>query len=68
MEKSFDKLVDAAYKLPIEEREELKNLLEHNIAEARRNEIFENGIQAKKEHAAGKLKFSSEIRNLKKSD
>lgn len=40
--------------------------LEHNIVESRREEIAANFKKSAAEHKAGKLKFSSNIKNLKK--
>jgi len=62
----FNDMVDKIYKLPLEEKMELKNLLEHNISEERRNEIMANFKKAKDENQSGKLKFSSELDKLKK--
>ncbi|TCD04198.1 hypothetical protein EZ449_17985 [Pedobacter frigidisoli] len=69
MEKSninFDTLVDTMYNLPLEDRLELKDLLEQSIADSRRNEIEVNIKAAKKEHKTAGLKFSSDINQLKK--
>ncbi len=62
----FNTIVETVYNLPLDERLELKSLLERNIADARRNEITLNLKKAKEEHKAGKLKFSSSISELKK--
>lgn len=62
---SFDTIVNAIYKLPVENRLELKNLLEHNIANTCRDEIFANYRQANEAYKAGELKFSSDINELK---
>ena len=62
----FNDMVDKIYSLPLEEKMELKNLLEHNISDERRNEIMANVKKAKVEHQSGKLKFSSELDELKK--
>jgi hypothetical protein len=61
----FNDIVDKIYSLPIDEKVELKNLLEHNIAESRRNEIASNYILSRVEEESGKLKFSSDINELK---
>jgi hypothetical protein len=61
----FDDIVDKIYSLPLEEKVELKNLLENNIAESRRNEIALNYSDARKQENSGKLKFSSDINELK---
>ncbi len=62
----FDSIVESIYNLPLEYKEELKSLLEHNIADARREEIAAHYAKAQKEQKAGKLKFSSSIDELKK--
>ncbi|HEU5053186.1 MAG TPA: hypothetical protein VFT78_08740 [Hanamia sp.] len=62
----FSSIVETVYNLPLEEKKELKELLEHNIADARREEIALNYKKAQAEHKAGKLKFSSSIKDLKK--
>lgn len=61
----FSDLVDQIYGMPLEDKIELKNLLEHNISEARREEIASNSKKAKQEYKAGKLSFSSNIAELK---
>lgn len=61
----FDDIVDKIYSLPLEEKVELKNLLENNIAESRRNEIASNYSDARKQEHSGNLKFSSDINELK---
>ncbi len=63
---SFNNIVEAAYNLPLEDRLELKNLLEHNIADTRREEIHQNYKAAQSEEKLGNLKFDSSIKNLKK--
>ncbi len=62
----FYSVVETIYSLPLEERMELKTLLEHNIADTRREEIAANFKAAQTEHKKGKLKFSSSIKDLKK--
>jgi len=62
---SFDTIVNTIYKLPVENRLELKNLLEHNIADTRRNEILANYQQANEAYKGNALKFSSDINELK---
>jgi hypothetical protein len=66
MNLQFSNVVDAAYKLPLADREELKNLLEHNIQEARREEIAATMQAAKAEEKNKKLKFGDNIADLKK--
>ena len=62
----FNSIVETIYALPLEDRLEIKNLLEHNIADARRNEIALNYKNTQEEQKLGKLKFSSKIDKLKK--
>jgi hypothetical protein len=61
----FNDLVDQIYGMPLEDKLELKNLLEHNIADSRREEIACNLKKAKEEHKSGKLYFSTSITELK---
>jgi RNAse (barnase) inhibitor barstar len=62
----FNDVVEKIYSLPLEDKLELKNLLERNISEERRNEIVANLKKSKEEHQSGKLKFSSKLDELKK--
>ena len=62
----FRELVERIYNLPLKYKEELKNLLEHNIADERRSEIARNYRVAQKEEKGGKLEFNSSIADLKK--
>jgi hypothetical protein len=63
---NFNNIVESIYNLPLEFKEELKTLLEHNISDVRRKEIADNFKTAIKEHTSGKLKFSSSVSELKK--
>ena len=62
----FNALIEAIYSLPIEDRLEIKNLLEHNIADSRRDEILKHFQQSLEDLKKGKLKFSSQVDELKK--
>jgi len=62
----FKDIVEKVYSLPIDEKLELKNLLEHNISEARRTEILANYKQSQEEEKSGKLTFASNADDLKK--
>ena len=66
MENQFNTIVDSVYNLALDEKQELKILLEHNIADSRREEIYSNYKKALKEKKDEKLKFSDEITELKK--
>lgn len=62
----FNTIIKTIYNLSLEDRLEIKNLLEHNIADTRRNEIATNYKKAQAENKSGKLKFSAKIEELKK--
>lgn len=63
---TFDNILETLYGLSLEDRLEIKTLLEHNIADARRNEIANNFKKSQEEYKTGKLIFSSESSELKK--
>jgi hypothetical protein len=63
---NFNNIVESIYNLPLEFKEELKTLLEHNISDARREEMATNYKASLKEQASGKLKFSASVKELKK--
>ena len=62
----FSEVVDSVYNLPLEERVALKNLLENNIADERREEMAESFKNARKQEAEGQLHFSSDLKVIKK--
>ncbi len=62
----FSSIVETVYSLSLEDRVELKNLLEHNIADSRRDEIVSNFKKTQEDLKSKKLKFSSNIQELKK--
>lgn len=62
----FNRVVETIYSLPIEDKIKLKTLLEHNIAETRRNEIVDSFKKTQSEQKDGSLQFSSNIEDLKK--
>ena len=61
---TFTTVVESVYNLPLDEKLELKSLLEHNIADARRDEIMTSYKQAQEQHKEGKLNFSSDVDGL----
>ena len=65
-ETQFNHIVEAVYDLPLQERVELKTLLEHNIADAKRDELFKNYKTSQKELKENRLRFSSQMADLKK--
>lgn len=64
--KNFNNIVETIYGLPLEYKMEIITLLEHNVADSRREEIAENYKKSTIEHKTGKLKFSSKFSELKK--
>lgn len=62
----FNNVVDIVQKLSLDEKEEVKFILEKSIAEQRRDEIYRNYVKSKKEHTNKNLKFSNSIDELKK--
>lgn len=64
---NFNKIVDTIYGLSLEDKMEIISLLEHNVADSRREEIADNYKKSTIEHKNGKLKFSSKISDLKKN-
>ena len=66
MKKQFNAMVDSVYNLDLDEKQELKILLEHTIADSRREEIYLNYKEALKKEKEEKLYFSSDINKLKK--
>ena len=67
MSPSFETLVEEVRTRSVEEKEELKFLLERALIAERRREIQANHRRSQGEVKRGKLKFSSSIVDLKKS-
>lgn len=65
METSFHRIIDTLYSLPLEDKQELVELLGRNIAGERRNEIYQNYLASKSEEADNELEFSSDIKQLR---
>ena len=64
MEITFASVVDTVRELSLDEKTELKDLLESYIVEDRRDEILRNCEEGRKEHEEGKLVFSSNVDEL----
>ncbi len=64
MNTNFAEVVEEVKQLSFDEKSELKNLLELYLIEERRQEIFDNGEQSKRELQNGELKFSSNTEEL----
>jgi len=67
MNLTFNNLVDIVRELPIDEKIEIKDIIEKSIIDEDRNKIYQNYLDSKKEYNDGKLYFSSDIDSLKKS-
>lgn len=65
MESTFSSIVGEIYNLPLEEKQQILEMLERNITENRRDEIHKNYLLARKEEEERKLSFSSNIDQLK---
>ncbi|MBD2777453.1 hypothetical protein [Iningainema tapete] len=62
---SFSELVETIKSLSIEEKQEIQFLLRQYLREERREEIYNNFMISKVEEQNCKLKFSSNIHELK---
>jgi hypothetical protein len=65
MDLTFNTLIDLIKNLSLPEKEEIKFIIERNIAEENRNLIGKNYLNCQKELKKGKLKFSRNISELK---
>lgn len=63
----FNQFIDMVRELSLEEKEEIKSILEKDIIESRRAEIYQNYLDSKKEYNNGNLNFYDNIDDLKKS-
>jgi len=61
----YDTLIESIKKLPLNDKEELKSLIERYIIEERRGEIEAHYKESLNELKEGKLQFSSDIEELK---
>jgi hypothetical protein len=67
MNPSFDTLVEQVKSRSVEEREELRFLLERSLVSERRQAMKSNFRRSRLELKQGRLKFSSSVRELKRS-
>ncbi|MBM2833402.1 MAG: hypothetical protein HW406_563 [Candidatus Brocadiaceae bacterium] len=65
MSQKYNILVEEVEKLSIEEKEELKFLIEKYLVEERRDQIFKNYQESKKEIEEEQLEFPGDIKRLK---
>lgn len=61
----FADVVEEIKQLSLGEKEELKDLLDNYLVDERREEILEHYQESQQEFADGKLKFSSDLNELK---
>jgi hypothetical protein len=61
---TFSDLVEEIRHRPIEEKIELKEVLDHELIDARREEIYRHGIEGRELFEQGKLTPTSDIDDL----
>ena len=66
MNSEFADVVEKVKRLSPEEKQELKFLLDRYLIESRREEIYGNYKQSEREAGEAKLKFSGDLKKLKK--
>lgn len=64
---SFSDVVESLKSLSLEEKEEIQTLLAQYLREERRDEIYQNYIETKKQEKEDKLHFTSDIDELMES-
>lgn len=67
MSASFAVLVENVRRCSVEEKQELKSLLERFLIEERRREIKANGRRSRDELRRGRVKFSTSLAELRES-
>jgi len=66
MNGTFAAIVEGVLKLSMEEKEELRSLLDKYLVEARREEIYQNYQDSKKRLERGELRFTDDVDELGK--
>lgn len=66
MQITFNDIAETVRNLSLTEKIEIKDIVEKSIIKERREEIYENYLNAKQEYKENKLKFSNDITELKK--
>jgi len=64
MNTNFAGVVDEVRELSFEERRELLDVIEQSLIDERREEIFQNGEEARRAYKAGELKSYSNVDDL----
>ncbi len=65
MSTSFNEIVEEILNLPIDEKEEIKNIIDRSLIEDARDDIYKNYKNSKKEEKNGKFSFSADLNTLK---
>lgn len=65
MSSSFAQIVEEVKSLSSLEKQELRGLIDRYLAEERREEIYDNFVQSRKELEEEKIAFSSDLNVLK---
>lgn len=65
MRVTFNELITILRDLPLQEKMEVKNIVERSIIDEKRKEIHKFHLQAKAEYKRNKLIFSNDIDKLK---
>lgn len=63
---TFAAVVEEVQKLSLEEKEELRQLLDKYLVEARREEIYNNYVATREEEKQGELKTASSTGELRR--
>jgi len=66
MQMTFNDLINKIRNLSLDEKIEIKEIIEKSIIDERRKEIQKHYLESKKEYNTGKLQFSRNISKLKK--
>jgi hypothetical protein len=66
MQMTFNDLINKIRNLSLDEKIEIKEIIEKSIIDERRKEIQKHYLESKKEYNNGKLQFSRNISKLKK--
>ncbi len=66
MQMTFHDIVKKITNLSIDEKLQIKEIIEKSIIDERRQEIYKSYLESKQELAKNKLKFSENISKLKK--
>ncbi len=66
MQMTFHDIVKKITNLSIDEKLQIKEIIEKSIIDERRQEIYKSYLESKQEFAKNKLKFSENISKLKK--